>query len=45
MNINNLDVDYLIKNKEKYKNHVKKAKEDFSIDNQINGLIDFFNQL
>lgn len=45
MNISNLDIDYLKKNKLIYKENVGKAKDKLSIDNHIQRMIDFFEDL
>lgn len=45
MNLSNIDIDYLKKNKAFYKENVKKAKPKLLIDNQIERLIDFFEEL
>jgi hypothetical protein len=45
MNISNIDIAYLIENRAMYKERVKKAKQELSIDNQIQSLIDFFEDL
>jgi len=45
MNISNLDINYLIKNKDVYKEKAQKARVDLQIDNQIQKLIDFFEIL
>lgn len=45
MNIVNMDIDYLKENKFFYKENAKKAKKELHIDNQIQRLIDFFQDL
>ncbi len=45
MDISNLDFEYLKKNKIFYKENVKKAKKELLIDNQIQRMIDFFQEL
>lgn len=45
MNICNIDLDYLKKNKLLYKKNVVKAKAELLIDNHIQRLIDFFKEL
>lgn len=45
MDISNIDIDYLKKNRKHYKNNVQKAKKELLIDNQIQRLIDFLNNL
>ncbi len=45
MRITDLNIDYLKENKKKYKENVEKARAQILIDNQINRLIDFFEEL
>lgn len=45
MNINNLDIDYLINNKTYYRKNVKRAKKELQIDNHIQRLINWFYKL
>lgn len=45
MDISNLDIDYLKKNKHYYKENAKIAGKELNIDNEIGRLIDFFNEV
>lgn len=45
MDVSNIDIDYLKKNRKYYKNNVIKAKKELLIDNHIQRLIDFLNDL
>ncbi len=45
MDITDIDIDYLLKNREVYREKVKEAKKDLLIDNQIGRLIDFLEEL
>lgn len=45
MDISNMDIDYLKENKKIYKENVKKAKNTLLIDNHIQRLIDFLENL
>ena len=45
MDICNMDIEYLKKNKVSYKKKVENARNELLIDNQIQRLIDFFNNL
>lgn len=45
MNTSNLDIDYLRKNKWRYKENTKLVRKELNIDNQIGRLIDFFNEV
>lgn len=45
MDVSNLDIGYLKKNKTIYKKNVKEAKTELLIDNQIQRMIDFFHGL
>ncbi|MDE6946606.1 MAG: hypothetical protein K2P14_05415 [Anaeroplasmataceae bacterium] len=45
MTISDIDIDFLKKSKSVYKENVKKAKKELLIDNHIQKLIDFFNEL
>lgn len=45
MDISNLDIDYLKKNKRRYKENTKLVRKELNIDNQIGRLIDFFNEV
>lgn len=45
MNVSNLDVDYLKKNKAFYRKNAEKARAELLMDNQIQKLIDFFESL
>ena len=43
--ISNLDIDYLRKNKQHFKENTKLVRKEFNIENQIGRLIDFFNEV
>lgn len=45
MNISNIDIDYLKKNRKLYRKRAEKAKAELLIDNHILTLIDWFNEL
>lgn len=45
MTITDIDIDFLKKSRSMYKENVKKAKKELLIDNHIQKLIDFFNEL
>lgn len=45
MTVDDLDINYLIENKKKYKTNVLNAIEHLSIDNHISDLIDFFKEV
>lgn len=45
MDLSNLDIDYLKKNKCRYKENTKLVRKELNIDNQIGRLIDFLNEV
>ena len=45
MDISNLDIDYLKKNKWRYKENTKLVRKELNIEKQIQRLIDFFNEV
>ena len=45
MDLSNLDIDYLKKNRNYYKQEVRKAQKELDINNQIIRLIHFFKEI